>query len=146
VRSNTDGKNPGAYVAEPKNGFKESLVSFDANSLYPNVMISLNLSPETKIGKVEKTSDNEVTIQHVSGKLFQLTKEKFAHFVKQEELALTKAGFLFTQKKQGIIPEFLDYYYNERVKIKEDLFVKRKEAKVIKDKLAEIEKQLQEIE
>jgi DNA polymerase elongation subunit (family B) len=122
VRSNTDGKNPGAYVAEPKNGFKESLVSFDANSLYPNVMISLNLSPETKIGKVEKTSDNEVTIQHVSGKLFQLTKEKFAHFVKQEELALTKAGFLFTQKKQGIIPEFLDYYYKQRVVIKKELY------------------------
>jgi DNA polymerase elongation subunit (family B) len=122
VRSNTDGKNPGAYVAEPKNGFKESLVSFDANSLYPNVMISLNLSPETKIGRVEKTGDNEVTIQHVSGKQFQLTRDKFAQFVKQEELALTKAGFLFTQKKQGVIPEFLDYYYKQRVVIKTELY------------------------
>ena len=26
------------------------------------------------------------------------------------------------QKKKGIIPEFLEYYYNQRVKIKKDLF------------------------
>jgi DNA polymerase elongation subunit (family B) len=132
VRSNTDGKNPGAYVAEPKNGFKESLVSFDANSLYPNVMISLNLSPETKVGRVEKTSDNEVIIQHVSGKQFQLAKDKFAHFVKQEELSLTKAGFLFTQKKQGIIPEFLDYYYKQRVAIKKDLYTVKTKLQTLK--------------
>ena len=41
------GKNPGAYVGEPQPGFQESILSFDANSLYPNTMISLNLSPET---------------------------------------------------------------------------------------------------
>lgn len=122
VRSTTEGKNPGAYVAEPKNGFKESIVSFDANSLYPNVMISLNLSPETKVGRLEKCSETEVRIQHVSGKSFTLTKDKLIKLMNQEELSLTKAGFLFTQKKQGIIPEFLDYYYKQRVKIKKDLF------------------------
>ena len=41
VRNVDTGKNPGAYVAEPKSGFKNHIVSFDANSLYPNVMISL---------------------------------------------------------------------------------------------------------
>ena len=85
-------------------------------------MISLNTSPETKIGKIEKTTDDKVTIQHVSGKLFELTKPDFVKFVKTEECALSKAGFLFSQKKKGIIPEFLEYYYNQRVKIKKKLF------------------------
>ena len=35
---------------------------------------------------------------------------------------VSKAGFLFSQKKKGIIPEFLEYYYNQRVKIKKKLF------------------------
>jgi len=126
VRPQLEGKNPGAYVAEPKHGFKENVVSFDANSLYPNVMIALNLSPETKVGRLEKTDDNNFIVYHVSGKSFTLTKEKFSTFIKQEELAITKAGFLFTQKKQGIIPEFLDHYYKERVIIKEELFKARK--------------------
>ena len=131
VRPQAEGKNPGAYVAEPKHGFKENVVSFDANSLYPNVMIALNLSPETKVGKIEKTDDNSFVIHHVSGKSFNLTKEKFSAFIKQEELSVTKAGFLFTQKKQGIIPEFLDHYYKERVIIKEDLFKAKKKLQTL---------------
>lgn len=122
IRNQGIGKNPGAYVAEPKSGFKNNVVSFDANSLYPNVMISLNLSPETKIGKIEKNNNGNINIYHVSGKCIELTPDKFNTFVKSEECSITKAGFLFTQKKKGIIPEFLDYYYNERVKIKKDLY------------------------
>lgn len=121
VRNEVEGKNPGAYVAEPKSGFKDYVVSFDANSLYPNVMISLNTSPETKIGKVETLQD-KVVIQHVSGKQYSLDKPAFAKFLKDEECALSKAGFLFSQKKKGIIPEFLEYYYNKRVVIKGKLF------------------------
>jgi len=121
VRKEAAGKNPGAYVAEPKTGFKKNIISFDANSLYPNVMISLNLSPETKIGRIEKNND-KIAVYHVSGKMIELTIQKFAQFIESEKCSLTKAGFLFTQKKKGIIPEFLDHYYSERVKIKDDLF------------------------
>lgn len=133
IRNQGEGKNPGAYVAEPKSGFKNNIVSFDANSLYPNVMISLNLSPETKVGRVEKNSNGNINIYHVSGRCIELTPDKFATFIKAEECSLTKAGFLFTQKKKGIIPEFLDYYYNERVKIREELFK-------VKQKLSSLEK------
>jgi DNA polymerase elongation subunit (family B) len=146
VRPQAEGKNPGAYVAEPKHGFKENVVSFDANSLYPNVMIALNLSPETKVGKIEKTDDNNFVVQHVSGKSFTLTKEKFSAFIKQEELAITKAGFLFTQKKQGIIPEFLDHYYKERVIIKEELFKARKLLQTFKKTDKDYEKVQFEVE
>jgi len=122
IRNADTGKNPGAYVAEPKRGFKKNVVSFDANSLYPNVMISLNTSPETKVGKIERTTDKNVTIQHVTGKLFELSKPDFVKFLKNEQCSISKAGFLFSQKKKGIIPEFLEYYYNKRVEIKKKLF------------------------
>jgi len=128
IRSDTEGKNPGAYVAEPKSGFKKYIVSFDANSLYPNVMISLNTSPETKIGKVD-TVDDKIIIQHVSGKQFSLEKPAFAKFLKDEECSLSKAGILFSQKKKGIIPEFLEYHYNQRVLIKEKLFKAKQKLK-----------------
>jgi DNA polymerase elongation subunit (family B) len=128
VRSDGEGKNPGAYVAEPKSGFKNHIISFDANSLYPNVMISLNTSPETKVGRVDIVDDN-VIIQHVSGKQFSLDKPSFAKFLKKEECSLSKAGFMFTQKKKGIIPEFLEYHYNKRVEIKEKLFKAKQKLK-----------------
>jgi DNA polymerase elongation subunit (family B) len=146
VRTATDGKNPGAYVAEPKSGFKTNIVSFDANSLYPNVMISLNLSPETKIGRVERTHTGNVNIYHTSGKCIELTPEKFNNFITSEECSVTKAGFLFSQKKKGIIPEFLDYYYNERVKVRETLFNLKKAILAISKDSAEYTELKYEIE
>lgn len=121
IRKDKDHKNPGAYVAEPKPGFKKNIVSFDANSLYPNVMISLNTSPETKVGKITNICDTSVTIQHVSGKVFELSNQDFATFVKREKIAISKARVLFTQKVKGILPEFLEYYYGKRVKIRKEL-------------------------
>ena len=42
----------GGYVREPEKGIQKSIVSFDVNSLYPNTIITLNISPETKLGKI----------------------------------------------------------------------------------------------
>jgi DNA polymerase elongation subunit (family B) len=123
-----DKLNAGAYVGEPQRGFQEHVVSFDANSLYPNTMITLNLSPETKIGKIiDKTGDN-VTIKHVNGQTFTLTHEKFAKFVQQEEIAISRAKILFTQKEKGIIPDTVDHYYQKRVEIKKFLTKAKKKS------------------
>ena len=135
IRKIHTGKNPGAYVAEPKRGFQKNIVSFDANSLYPNVMISLNTSPETKVGRIERTTEDKINIQHVSGKSFELSKPDFAKFLKSEQCALSKAGILFSQKKKGIIPEFLEYYYNKRVDIKKRLFRTKQKLKKDKDNI-----------
>lgn len=121
IRNEDTGKNPGAYVGEPLNGFQENIVSFDANSLYPNVMISLNISPETKVGKIEEKTDKDVTIRHVNGKTFTLPMSNFIKFVHDEEIAISRANVLFTQKRKGVMPEILDEYYSKRVEIKKEL-------------------------
>lgn len=133
-RSGEGDKNPGAFVAEPLEGFQSNVVSFDANSLYPNIMISLNLSPETKVGNIIDADDNHVTIRHVNGQEFKLTLAKFAQFVEQEKIAVTKAKVLFSQKVKGILPEIVDDYYKERVAV-------RKEMMDLKKELNELEKQ-----
>ena len=121
IRNEDTGKNPGAFVGEPLEGFQENIISFDANSLYPNVMISLNMSPETKVGKIEDKNDNEITLRHVNGQTFALPIKKFIEFCKKEEIAISKANVLFTQKKKGVMPEILDFYYNKRVEVKKEL-------------------------
>lgn len=135
IRDEDDGtKNPGAYVGEPLSGFQEYIISFDANSLYPNVMISLNISPETKVGVIDKQDDNEVVLRHVSGKTYTLPTNKFAAFVEKEQIAISKANVCFTQKKKGVMPEILDYYYNKRQAIRKDLKKLKKEYSEFADK------------
>lgn len=128
IRPPDDGsQNAGAFVKEPEPGFQRNIVSFDANSLYPNTMITLNLSPETKIGKVIGNKDGEIKIKDINNNIYKLSKDKFATLVKDKDLAISKAGVLFTQKKKGLIPEVVDHYYNKRVEVKKELSkIKRK--------------------
>ena len=143
IRDEDDGsKNPGAYVGAPLNGFQECVISFDANSLYPNVMISLNISPETKVGVIENKTDTEVTIRHVSGKTYSLPIAKFASFIETEQIAISKANVMFSQKKKGVMPEILDFYYNKRQAIRKDIKKLKKQYSELADKETKDTKQL----
>jgi len=116
VRKIKEEKNPGAYVRVPLVGFSENIVSFDANSLYPSVMISMNLSPETKVGRVE-IEESVVKVHHVNGNIYELDKPKFKKYMESEQIALAAGGFIFSQRKKGIVPEYLDWLYTERKKM-----------------------------
>jgi len=114
----------GGYVKEPVRGLQTAVVSFDVNSLYPNTIITLNISPETKIGKVVtgdfETSD-EITIRLVNGKLHTTKVEGFKKFLVQEKMSISKAGVLYSQKSKGVIPNLIDEIYKERVSIQKQL-------------------------
>ena len=49
-----DFKYSGAYVKEPIPGFYELISCFDFNSMYPNIAIQFNISPETFLGFFDK--------------------------------------------------------------------------------------------
>ena len=140
VRDGIEGKIPGAYVAEPKVGFNEKVVSYDANSLYPNLMISLNMSPETKVGKIVAGEVGKVTIKHTNGESFTLTPEKFAQFIKSEQIAISRAKILFSQKTKGIVADFVDGIYKKRVEAKRLAKVEKKKIATFEDieKTAEV--------
>jgi DNA polymerase elongation subunit (family B) len=130
----------GGYVREPERGLKESVVSFDVNSLYPNTIITLNISPETKLGKIVTGNwkkDSEVEIKLVNGKTTKLEAEKFNNFIKEEKISVSKAGVLYTQKFKGILPTLINRVYGERVESK-------KAMNKAKKALSKIEKELKE--
>ena len=121
VRSNrNESKYEGAYVGEPKKGFQDYIISFDVNSLYPNIMISLNLSPETKMGKFTVDGDN-VTVTKHKGNPTTLSKQAFGKVVKDLDLSVSRANVLTTQKQKGIFPLIVDNFYKERVKIRDEM-------------------------
>lgn len=132
-------KNPGGFVAEPNLGRSEWIVSFDANSLYPSVMITLNLSPETKVGRVEKIMD-KIVVHHVSGRQFEYTPENFAKIFRAEEWAISENKFLFSQKRKGIMPEFLDELYTKRKEMKKKMIEVKKKLKEEGEDLSDEEK------
>lgn len=113
----------GGFVREIDPGLREDIITFDANSLYPNVLISLNLSLETKIGKIINVDEkrDEVEIKLVNGKTHMLSKDNLRAFIEKEDLALSRAKVLYSQKKKGIIPAYVDGLYSERVVNKNEM-------------------------
>lgn len=112
------GEFEGGYVRDPIVGINEDVVSFDANSLYPNTMITLNTSPETKIGKIVDTTGDVITIKDTRGRLIEVKKNGFDEYVRKNNYALSRAGVLFSQEKKGIMAEMVEYYYKKRVALK----------------------------
>jgi DNA polymerase elongation subunit (family B) len=123
----------GGYVHEPERGLSKAVVGYDANSLYPNTIISLNLSPETKIGKIVKIENDEYFIKLNNEKLISLHKEKFQKLVEKEKLSISKANVLYTQKFKGVIPNLIDRLYQERVETRKEMLAKEREYKKTKD-------------
>lgn len=114
----------GGFVRPPERGLKKSIVSFDVNSLYPNTIITLNISSETKMGKIvtgEFGVDDKLTLRLVNGKIYDLTDKQFRAFIKKENMSVSKAGVLYSQKYKGVCPNLIDKLYKERVQAQQQM-------------------------
>ena len=122
----------GGYVMDPKKGLQTGIVSFDVNSLYPNTIITLNISPETKLGKIVEgdfDNDSKVTLRLINGKTHTISVEDLKSFLIKEKIALSKAGVMYSQKTKGVIPNLIDEIYKERVTAKNELSKLKKSKK-----------------
>lgn len=121
---------PGAFVFETRKGYyPNGVFSLDLNSLYPNIMINLNISPETKIGKII-SQDDEFTEVYFHKKDLYLkipTKDLADKFRGKFTISSNKIIYLNPEVRQGIIPSFLSRLYNLRRKTKDESIAMKKE-------------------
>ena len=131
----------GGFVREPVVGLTQSIVSFDANSLYPNTIITLNISPETKIGKIINNPDfsNPEAIAElalVNKNVHNIPIVKLKKFLQSENICISSSNVLYSQKTKGIIPSFVDDLYAKRVEARaKHKTLEHKKEKTMQDKL-----------
>ncbi|MBM38461.1 MAG: DNA polymerase [Woeseia sp.] len=105
-------KYEGGYVKDPQVGSHEWVTSFDLNSLYPNIIVQYNMSPETVVDGLTSTS-----VEHM------LRKQTPS----DQNYALAPSGVRFTREKEGIIPAVIRQYYSERRVIKDEMLKAQQE-------------------
>ncbi|MEO6583668.1 MAG: DNA polymerase domain-containing protein, partial [Ferruginibacter sp.] len=130
----SQGNYEGGYVKDPVRGMSEAVVSFDVNSLYPNTIVTLNLSPETKLGKINHRENGKVSFSLINGKAYDIDQDKFDKFLTEKKIAVSKSNVLFSQKQQGICPSLIDSVYKKRVDTRNQLKEVKKKLSKIKDK------------
>ena len=119
-RDDTD-KFIGAYVKVPNPSKYDWVFSLDLQSLYPSIIMSLNISPETKVGRVvdwnnKSFADGAMDKFSVETEgTVDLNREQFDSFITENNLAVSSNGILYQQDKRGIIPEILEQWFDQRI-------------------------------
>ena len=117
---------PGAYVNLEESGLYDDTSSIDLVSLYPSIIMTLNMSPETKIGRVlnweweiEKLSEIKIfQIEFVGGMLEEFSLENFNKFIEERKVKISATGIMYDGTKKGFIPSILEKWFNHRVESK----------------------------
>lgn len=107
----------GGYVKDPQCGVHDWVCSFDVNSLYPNIIVQWNMSPETILrGKVEPS----MTVDKI---LAGYVSENG----KKNNMSMAATGQYFDNSKQGFMPKIIEELYDERTIIKKKMIESKKE-------------------
>jgi DNA polymerase elongation subunit (family B) len=114
----------GAYVKEPVPGKYDWVVSFDAASLYPSIIMQYNMSPETLDSSVVMDCSPEILLDD---------KLSFEDVLIDHDVAMAANGFCYTQKHQGLFPEIVEKIFSERVFYKKKMIEAQKEYEKTKD-------------
>ena len=124
LRDNNEEKFIGAYVKAPIVGKYEWIYDLDLTSLYPSIIMSVNISPETKVGKIKDWSAEDF----VKGKRDEwsingdiITQQNLKKFFDKSKFSVASNGVLYRTDTVGCIPDILDIWFNQRVEFKNEM-------------------------
>ena len=123
----------GAIVMNPFVGLHRWVGSVDINSLYPNTIRSLNISPEMIIGQFEHiyglptefpwncirhSTDDKLTLILESGEQIVHTGAEWRQLLLENKMAVSAFGTVFDQSRgEGVVPDILGFWYSERKRL-----------------------------
>lgn len=119
----------GAYVKDPIVGKHDWVISIDAASLYPHLMMQYNMSPETIL-------DQMIPGVEVDDLLAGVVPEI------PDGTCMTAIGQLFRTDRPGIIPQIIETMYDERSKIKKEMLQVKQDIENNPDAAAKLNRQV----
>lgn len=116
TKQNSNDDYPGGYVKDPHVGMSEWVVSFDLNSLYPNLIVQYNMSPETIVEGDQYTMPSGVDYY-----LKYNGEPEGDEYVKNQPHACAANGSLYRKDKRGVLPDIIIGLYDERKSVKKQM-------------------------
>jgi DNA polymerase elongation subunit (family B) len=117
----------GAYVKDVAPGLYKNVVSFDATSLYPSIIMGWNISPETCIKKDASLSADDF-LRSKKKQIPSLVEE-----ASKQNACLSCNGSMFTNNIRGFIPILIERTFNQRKEAKNKMLELEKEYEHSKD-------------
>jgi len=121
LKENKEEKFIGAYVKAPIVGKYDWIYDLDLTSLYPSIIMTINISPETKMGKIEDWSAEDYVKDKRDSWVINgdtITQENLKKFFERSKFSVASNGVLYRTDKVGCIPDILDLWFSQRVEFK----------------------------
>ena len=120
------GRFSGAYVKSPIPGRYDWVFDLDLTSMYPSIIMSLNISPETKIGKINgwdaeefiKGTTKTYSIEKEGKVIRHLSNGELKDFMNKNNVSISSNGVIYDLSKKGVIPAILEKWFDARVEYK----------------------------
>jgi len=138
----------GGYLFCPKAGIYNYMFDEDLTSLYPSIIMSINIGKETLMGRIidadsrnnrlglndlkMKNPEDTVIIKNNKGKRAELTIKQLIQFIEKNKWTISANGTMFATNRQSVLSTILAKWFGERVLYKG----KMKKAYKAKDKEA----------
>ena len=119
----------GAFVQDPKPGQYDWVVSFDATSLYPSIIMQYNMSPETLMAEFNPVAEPIGLSEIMSEKVDKLLAKKI-----DIEHCMSANGYYFRGDKKGLFPEIVAKLFQDRQDYKKKMLAAQQRYEETKDK------------
>lgn len=131
----------GGYLFCPKAGLYRYMFDEDLTSLYPSIIMSLNIGKETLVGRIIDPNDrnnrlglndliNDTSDKHHVTEWFtnqdkfnkiDWTSSKIVKLLQQYNLAISANGVIFRTDTKSVLSTILDKWFDERVLYKNEM-------------------------
>jgi DNA polymerase elongation subunit (family B) len=115
----------GAFVKQPKPGRYDWIYDLDLTSLYPSIIMTLNISPETKVGKCLNFDGNDFVKDvekeykvKIGSQVTKYDAKAFRNYLTDNNYSVAANGVMYDKNKKGFIPSILETWFDERVEFK----------------------------
>ena len=127
----------GGYLFCPKAGLYKYMFDEDLTSLYPSIIMSLNIGRETFKGRIidaddrnnrlglndlkERDPEEELLIENDKKQQTRVNVGKLIAMIEQNNFAISANGCLFSTNKESTLSTVLNKWFDERVKYKNEM-------------------------
>jgi DNA polymerase elongation subunit (family B) len=111
----------GAYVMPPVPGLYKWIYDLDLTSLYPSIIMSLNISPETKIGVIQNWDEECLLRSDATQVTFAdgTYAQDIRTWLTDNAYTVASNGAVYRTDIKGFLPTILEKWFDERVEFKD---------------------------
>ena len=124
----------GGYLFCPKAGIYNYVFDEDLTSLYPSIIMTINIGKETMVGRIIDADDRnnrlglndlksrdyaeELIVENTKRSRTKVNVGRLVSMIEQNELSISANGVMFATNRESVLSTILKKWFDERVKYK----------------------------